>query len=201
MTIEQTRASFRAAQPAPRRKWSKKKKALLLAGIPLATVATTAAAAAIVAALAGITGGGATGTYTAKFASSPSPVLDSSSLVVKPSSPSIAAGKLKLPTDLVLFPNESFTVRASVTDAGSSAPGYISGIQMPGLPSGYKAELVSGCGGAFMLYDSEEVTVKVTAPATQTPGQTWTLGSDAGVQVSVGDKPAGGVTCPVYTAP
>lgn len=183
---------------APRKPWTGKKKWAVLGGIPLALVALPAAAAAIIAALAGITGGGSTGTYTAKWAST-TPVADYSTLVVKPQSPTIVSGKLKLPTDLVMFPSESFTIRASVTDAGSSAPGYISGIVMPGMPAGYTAELTSGCGGNFPLYDTQEVTIKITAAAAQTPGQAWTLSPEAGVQVSVGDKPAG-LTCEVYTS-
>jgi hypothetical protein len=184
----------------PKKPWSRKKKLWLLGGLPLAMVGTTAAAAAIVAALAGITGGGSTGTYTAQFKTSPSPVADYSSLVVTPSPVSVSGGKLKLPTDLVMFSNESFTVRATITDAGSTAPGYVSGVVMPGMPSGYTAELVSGCGGDFPLYDSQEVTIKVTAAETQTAGQAWTLSPEAGVQVSVGDKPAS-LTCEAYTAP
>lgn len=182
-----------------RRAWSLKKRWAILGGIPLALVALPAAAAVIIAALAGITGGGSTGTYTAKFAQT-TPVADYSTLVVKPGAPSISNGKLKLGDGLVMFPGESFTIRASVTDAGSTAPGFVSGITMPGMPSGYTAELTQGCGGNFPLYDTQEVTIKITASATQTPGQSWTLSPEAGVQVSVGDKPAA-PTCTVYTAP
>lgn len=183
-----------------RKPWSRKKKALLLAGVPLAMIATTAAAAAIVAALAGITGGGTTGTYTAQFSGSTSPQYENTALTVTPSAAQVQGGKLKLPTDLVMFPGESLTIRATITDAGSSAPGYVSGITLPGMPSGYTAELVSGCGGSFPLYDLQEVKIKVTAAATQTPGVAWTLAPEAGVQVSVGTAPVG-LTCSPYVAP
>ncbi|MFS6529143.1 hypothetical protein V8Z69_18350 [Microbacterium aurugineum] len=181
-----------------RKPWSRGKKWGVLAGVPLALIALPAAAAVIIAALAGITGGGSTGSYTAKFKGSVA--TDTSNLVVKPSNVTVVNGKLKLPADLVMFPGESFTITATVNDEGSTAPGWVSGITMPGMPSNYTAELVSGCGGNFPLYDSQEVRIKVTAAETQTPGQSWTLAPEAGVQVSVGEVPAG-ATCEVYTAP
>lgn len=183
-----------------KKSWSTKKKYLVLGGIPLAAVATTAAAAAIIAALAGITGGGQTGNYTAQFKNGTGVAADYSGLAVRASNPTIVGGKLQLPPDLVMFPGESFTMRASLTDEGSSAPGYVSGVVMPGMPAGYTAELTQGCGDNFAMYDQAEVTIKVTAAAEQTPGKSWTLASDAGVQVSLGDKPTT-VTCAVYTAP
>lgn len=186
---------------APRKPWSKKKRYAVLGGVPLAIVGTTAAAAAIIAALAGVTGGGSTGTFNAEFKSGMSVAADYSGLVAKPGNATIVNKKLQLPNDLVLFPGESFTLRATITNEGSSAPGYVSGVALPGMPSGYTAELVTGCGGIFKLDDIlEEVTIKISAAATQASGKAWTLTPEAGVQVSVGTKPAD-LVCPVYTAP
>lgn len=185
---------------APRKPWSKKKRYAVLGGVPLAIVGTTAAAAAIIAALAGVTGGGSTGTFNAQWKQQ-GMVTDTSSLVSSPDmGATVTAGKLKLPTGLVMFPGESFTIKASVTDEGSTADGYVSGIVMPGMPSGYTAELVTGCGGDFPLYDLQEVTIKITAAAEQVAGKAWTLTPEAGVQVSVGDAPAD-LVCAPYVAP
>lgn len=184
-----------------KKKWSVKKRWAILGGVPLAMVATTAAAAAVFAALAGVQGTGKTGDFTVAFEAS-APTLDTSAMTIQPTgSASISGGKLVLP-DVQMFPGESFTVTAQVK-TGSNMFGYVSGVQLPGLPAGYKAELMSGCGQTVNY--AKSVAIKVTAPATQTPGVSWALAADSGVRVtplanSAAVAPAG-TTCAPYVAP
>lgn len=185
----------------PRKAWSKRKKLALLGGLPLGLVALPAAAAVLYFALAGIQGGGENAkTFTAAFDGDQAPTVDASGLTFKPANDvRIEQGDLILPTGLKLFPNEAFTISAKVA---TGEPGYVSGVELPGLPSGYRAELVSGCGATTQLYGN--VQIKVTAPATQTPGAAWSLLPDAGVKVtplaSAQASAPAGVVCAPYVA-
>jgi hypothetical protein len=188
---------------ARRRRWSKRKLWLVGAGVPLATAGTVAAAAAIFAAIAGVQGTGQTGDFTAKWAAM-TPVLDTTALTVQPQgAASISGGQLVLPA-LTMYPGESFTVEGPIVSGAASQAGYVSGATLPGLPSGYSVEVVSGC-GAKVTPSMQQVKLKVTAPAAQTPGASWTLAADAGVRVtplaSATSNAPGGVTCPVWLAP
>lgn len=190
----------------PRKRWSKKKKALVLGGVPLGMIATTAAAAAIFAALAGIQGTGTNGDFTAKWSlGQATTVMDTSALTVKPQGDAtISGGTLQLPANLVMYPGESFTIEAAVTSGGASQAGYVSGVAMPGLPAGYTASVVSGC-GAKITNSLQYVKVEVKAPAAQTAGAQWSLAGDSGVRVtplaSTSSPAPSGVTCAAYVAP
>lgn len=196
MTETMTRRELRNV--APRKPWSKRKKGLVLgAGIPLAMVSSVAAAAAIFAALAGISGSGTSGDFTAKFVGPVS--LNTSSMIVQPSGgAAVTNDRLVLPA-VQMFPGESFTVEAQVQSGASSQKGYISSIELPGLGSGYTATLVNGCGQNVEY--AKSVTIKIQAPAVQTAGASWTLSPEAGIRVTPGEAAPAGLTCAPYVAP
>lgn len=183
--------------------WSTKKKLGLLGGIPLAAVATTAAAAAIIAGLASVQGGGSTASFRAEFADAIQ--VDSSAMTFKPSNDlRVEGGALKLPTTMQFFGGESVAVEASVkTELGRA--GYLSGISFPGLPSGWRAEVVSGCGQKVTGVMPTIVKLKITAAPTLEQGASWTLAPDAGVMVtplsSASATAPAGVTCAPYLVP
>lgn len=186
-----------------KRKWSTRKKWLLLGGVPLSLVALPAAALAAYFALAGISGSGTNGDFTAKWAAM-APSLDTSALTVKPAGDAtVNSGRLDLPA-LTIYPTESFTIEAAVVAGGANQAGYVAGVSMPGLPAGTTAEVVSGC-GAKVTTSMTYVKVKVTAPASLVAGASWSLGADSGVKVtplasSSATAPTG-VTCAPYVAP
>ncbi len=203
MTIDNmTRRGARNA--APRKPWSKKKRYAVLGGIPLAMIATTAAAAAIFGAIAGIQGGGSTAEFKAQWDSAVG--VDSSAMTFTPSNDlKVTSGKLQLPTTMQFFGGESVGIEAAVkVDLGKA--GYVSGIEMPGLPAGWTAELVTGCAAKVTgIQPPTLVKLKITAPATLADGASWTLGAGAGVVVSpLKDANAAapqGVVCAPYVAP
>lgn len=203
--MNNTITSRRALRDAmPRKRWSRKRKALLLGGVPLAMVATTAAAAAIFGALAGIQGGGSTADFKAQWDSAVQ--VDSSGMTFTPSNDlKVTSGKLILPTTMQFFGGESVGVEAAVkVDTGKA--GYVSGIEMPGLPAGWTAELVNGCGAKVTgIAPPTLVKFKITAPATLAEGASWTLSAGAGVLVSplkdAGAAAPSGVTCAAYVTP
>lgn len=179
--------------------WSGKKKWLVFGGAPVALVATTGAAAAIFFALAGVSGTGTNGDFSAKFSSGQPSVMDTSTLVVKPmGDATVASNKLVIP-DMTMYPTESFTVQSPIVTGSASQTGYVSGVQLPGLPAGYTATLIDGC-AARVSPSMTYVTIKIEAPAVQTAGATWALSADAGVKVTPGATPAG-FTCDPYVAP
>lgn len=184
-----------------KKSWSKKKRWGILAGLPLAAVATTAAAAAVFSALAGVQGSGATATFSAQWAA---PVqVDSSGMTFKPGTDAkVTSGKLQLPSNLQFFAGESISIEASVVaEAGKS--GYVSGLQLDGLGTGYTAQLMSGCGVKVTADAPQYVRIKITAPDTLPASGTWTLAPTAGVQVTpLGSYSATaptGVVCAPYT--
>lgn len=204
MTVDTmtTRRAIRGT--APRKRWSKKKKALVLgAGIPLAMVATTAAAAAVFAALAGVQGGGSTATFNAEWVA---PVqVDTTGVTFKPGNDAkIQAGKLVLPTNLQFFAGESVSIEASVrTEVGKA--GYISGLKLDGLGAGYTAQLLTGCGAKATNEAPTYVRIKITAPESLPAAGTWALASTAGVEVtplsSASSAAPTGVVCAPFTVP
>ncbi|OII14215.1 hypothetical protein BIU97_01830 [Curtobacterium sp. MCBA15_009] len=186
-------------EESPKKRWSGKKKLLVLGGVPFAGLGTIAAAAAVYFALAGVTGTGTNGDFSAKFQNMYPPTLDTSGLTVQPSgSASVdGSGKLALPA-LTVYPGESYTIQGDVVSSGST--GYISGVQLPGLPKNTTVTVVSGCGATVSPTSAAQVKLQITAPTTQTAGASWTLASDAGVKASPGTKPAG-LTCTPWVAP
>jgi len=186
---------------APRKPWSRKKKLWLLGGLPVGLIALPAAAAVLFAALAPISGSGQTGDFTASFTGTAT--VDASTMTVQPSgNATVTSGALKLPS-VQMFPGERFTVAAQVT-VPSGKYGYVTGIQMPGLPSGYVVKLNGGCGNKVTSSMPANVSFIVTAPATQTPGVSWTLDKSAGVMVTPlnsADATVPQATCDPYTAP
>lgn len=192
-----TRRDARAAE-ARKPIW-KRKRWLLGLGLPLFLMGATGAAA-LYFALAGITGSGQSGDFTAKWAATV-PVMDTTGLTVKPlEAAAITNNKLALP-NVTMYPSESFTVDASIVSGGSTQRGYVNGVTMPGLPSGATVTLEQGC-GALVTTSMTNVKIKVTMPASLTPGASWTLGA-AGVTVSplATGQSAPATTCPAYTAP
>ncbi|KJL31901.1 hypothetical protein [Microbacterium azadirachtae] len=184
--------------------WSVKKRWAILGGVPVGLVALPAAALAAYFALAGISGSGTNGEFTAKWATGFAPTMDTSALTVQPAgTAAVNSGRLDLPA-LTIYPNETFTVEAPIVSGAASQAGYVAGVAMPGLPKGATAELVSGC-GVKVTNSMQYVKVKVTAPAALVAGGQWSLAADSGVKVtplasSTSSAPAG-VTCPVFTAP
>lgn len=185
-----------------KKKWSVKKRWGVLAGLPLAAVATTAAAAAVFAALAGVQGSGTTSTFNAEWTS---PVnVDSSGATFKPSNDAkVTSGKLQLPSNLSFFAGESITIEASVKPTEAAKSGYVSGLDLDGLGTGYTAQLMTGCGAKVTGDQPAYVKIKITAPDTLEQGASWTLSGDAGVQVTpLGSYSAAaptGVVCAPYT--
>ena len=178
--------------------WTGRKKFLVLAGAPVLALATTAGAMALYFALAGINGGGSTGTFSAEFMGT-TPVMDTSALTVKPSTQATVVGsELQLPTDLRLFPGESFSVTADLKTTSKSGDGYVSGINMAGMPAGYSAELLNGCGA--QARNGIPVQIKITAGPSQADGVSWTLSESAGVMVTPGAPTPAGLVCAPYIA-
>lgn len=200
MTI--SRRDRRAEERAAKKPWSRKKRWAVAVGVPLALTGTVAASAAIFYAMAGVQGNGRNGDFVATWAMT-EPALDTSSLTVQPAGvASIAGGKLVLP-ELTMYPTETFEVDAAIVSGGPSQAGYITGVALPGLPAGYTATIVDGC-GAKVNGSLTHVTIEVAAPATQVAGASWALTAEAGVQVrplgSTSAAVPAGVTCAPWTA-
>lgn len=165
---------------------------------------------------AGVTGGGKSAKFAAAWAGvdagatgALAPKVEAGSVSTSAPTVPAAGGPLALPTGLEFFPGESYTFTANVMVAsGSTRSGYVSGIDLPGLPTGYTAKITAGCASLLPPYnmstaDLKPVTVEITATdAAAASGATWTLGAGAAVLLTPLPKGQstvpGGVTCPAF---
>lgn len=114
------------------------------------------------------------------------------------------ANDLTLPTGMKFYPGDAYVFTAEVTVIpGDSTPGIITGLEMPGLGSGFTAEIINGCGAKVVPWVESSalptppsvavpVTIAITADADAVPnGSAWSL-SGAGVTATPeGQIPAG----------
>ena len=142
--------------------------------------AFTLAAAAVFFGLAHIRGGVVSTAFGVEFRGTPVVTLDSM----------VGTAVVEQP-DLVLdvtsaFPGSSMTVGTLVAADGNQQNGVVTGLVMPGLPSGWTAELTSGCAAAVM--GNPTVTTPITLVLTMTEdaaaGSAGTFLEGAGIQVT-----------------
>lgn len=142
---------------------------------------------------AGIRGGGSTTTVDAVWKAG---AIGTSASGVSDQVPSSTDGgkSLALPDGLEFYPGDHYEFSAPLGTTGQAS--YVTGLAMPGLPAGYKAELRSGCGATASGSDSVNVTVRITA----TPDATgaWSLRPSAGVTLTPTDSGEKPTTCAAY---
>jgi hypothetical protein len=182
------------------------RKRRILATVAFLMVLGSAAAWAVYLALAGITGGGKAGQFTLNWATSGFSLSPSST--ASKTAPTVTGGmvdglyvgaKASLPSDLVFFPSDHYEFSGKVGVTADGAPGWVTGVTMPGLPAGYTATLVNGCGAAVTPGGlPATVTVRIQANETlAADGKAFTL-SGAGVQAMPQSQGAKPTSCPAY---
>ena len=179
---------------------SRKGRILLTLGVLMFAGALVAFAAYL--STASMKGGGSSGTFAVKWTGTTAPVDLATSTVKNVSYANIAAGELNLPTGIVMYPGDTITFSGQVQGNAGSAPGYITGVSLPGIPAGYQASLIAGCGVAVTESAAAPVKVQIKMLDTASPdGKAWSLAAGAGVQASPQNQITAPTSCPAYTAP
>lgn len=165
----------------------RRRRLLVLLGLPLALIAT-AAAAAFLFGRAGVDGGGSSSNFDLAWVEeygTDTKVLEDSTTVSGAEDPTVDedAGTLSLPSGLDFFPGDVYAFSGRVMSDG--APGEVVGLDFGGLPAGYEAEIVRGCGEAVVEIDGDtndrvRVDVEIRR-VTDEATNGWTLDEDAAV--------------------
>lgn len=184
------------ARPSLVKRLMQTRKGRVLLVLSALMLAGTVAAAAAFFALAKVQGSGQSGTFSLAWQTGGA--KDSATTISTAGAPTVTGGVLSLPSSgLTFFPGDKYVWTGYVKSTGTD--GFISGVTMPGLPAGYTATLLSGCGAAVSTSTTTQVKIQIELSDAATPdGKAWTLGSAAGVQAAPASQGAAPSTCPAY---
>lgn len=181
------------AAPAPKAPRSRKRRVIIAA--ILAAVISMGTAIAVVTARAPIAGSVQSNAFNPSWVSA----SNQGGQVDLDCAVTVTAGTLNLNVTEAYQGGGECTVGGDVTVSANSGQGRVTGITLPGLPVGWEAELVAGCGAVIPQTPATAAVVfelRMTAAAEGGASGTFT---DAGVTLSPASQiGAGPITCPVF---
>jgi hypothetical protein len=179
--------------PTPK---TRRGRALTIATVFVLVFAT--AAAAIFIARARVDGSLRSGSFVPEWTTAS---LSGQGTTTSGGSAQVTSGVLSIDTG-TMFPGDTFTVGGDVRvkPAGNAASGKVVGFSLAGLPTGWKAELLTGCGATVNTLTGASVSFRITMLDTAiADGATVTIQPQSGVEMQPAAQAPATPTCPAQT--